>query len=65
MVSAAKQTAPPDKLVNPPRCGGKSSEIQVLRNAARCLTSLSRQTPSIIMKLLAEDVMFLASPTGC
>jgi hypothetical protein len=36
------QAAPPDKLLNPPRCGGKSSGIQSLRSAGRCPWSRSR-----------------------
>jgi hypothetical protein len=53
------QTSPPDKLLNPPRCGGKSKGTPGLRSAKRCLRSLSRQIPSVAMKILAEDTIFI------
>ena len=56
------QTAPPDKLLNPPRCGGKSKEKSGFRSAERCLRSLSRQTPAIPMKFSEEDMVFISKP---
>jgi hypothetical protein len=48
-ISAARQTAWTDKLLNPPRCGGKLEGIAGLRSAERCLRSLSTQISSIAM----------------
>ena len=59
VVSAAVQTAPPDKLLNPPRCGGTSKRSPSLRSAARCLRSLSRETPFIAKEFPAEDTLFI------
>jgi hypothetical protein len=41
------QSAPTDKLLNPPQGGGKSKEKSGFRSAERCLRSLSRQIPAI------------------
>ena len=54
------QTAPPDKLLKPPRCGGKSKEKSGFRSAERCLRSLSRQIPAIQMKFPEEDMVFIS-----
>jgi len=56
------QTAPPDKLLNPPRCGGKSKEKSGFRSAERCLRSLSRQIPAIPMRSPEEDMVFIGKP---
>jgi hypothetical protein len=56
------QTAPPDKLLNPPRCGGKSKEQSGFRSAERCLRSLSRQIPAIQMRSPGEDMVFIGKP---
>jgi hypothetical protein len=58
------QTAPTDKLLKPPRGGGKSKEKSGFRSAERCLRSLSRQIPAIQRKFPEEDMVSLASPTG-
>jgi hypothetical protein len=54
------QTALPDKLLSPPRCGGKSKEKSGFRSAERCLRSLSRQIPAIPMKFPEEDMAFIS-----
>jgi hypothetical protein len=59
VISAAMQTAPTDKLLNPLRCGGKSKGIHGLCNAERCLRSLSRQIPAFTMKTLAKDTALI------
>jgi hypothetical protein len=56
------QTAPPDKLLNPPRCGGKAKENSGFRSAARCSRSLSRQIPAIPMEFPEEDRVFISKP---
>jgi hypothetical protein len=58
-MSAAKQNAPTDKLLNPPRCGGKLHEKSDSCSAKRRLRSLSRQIPGIAIKILAEDTIFI------
>jgi hypothetical protein len=50
VISAATKTVTPDKLLNPPRCGGRSIRMPCLCSAERCLRSLSRQIPSIAMR---------------
>ena len=67
MVSAAKQTAPPDKLLNPPRCGGKSMGSPGPRSAnlhflGAPVRSLSRKILSIAMKILKGDAIFIGKP---
>jgi len=62
--SAAKQSAAPDKLPNPPRCGGKSKERPGFRSAERCLGSRLRRSPVIQRRFPEEDMVSLASPTG-
>ena len=64
MFSAAKQSAAPDKLPNPPRCGGKSKERPGFRSAERCLGSRLRRSPVIQRRFPEEDMVSLASPTG-
>jgi len=54
------QSAPTDKLLNPPRGGGKSKKKSGFRSAERCLRSLSRQNPAIPMKFLEEDMVFIS-----
>ena len=54
------QTAPPDKLLKPPRGGRKSKEKFGIRSAERCLRSLSRQIPAIQMKFPEEDMVFIS-----
>jgi hypothetical protein len=50
---------PDDKLLNPPRCGGKSKEKSGFHSAERCLRSLSRQIPAIPMNSPEEDMVFI------
>jgi len=57
VVSAAMQPAPPDKLFNPPRCGGKSKGLPGLRGAKRGLRSLSRPIPASQRKFPEEDMV--------
>ena len=54
------QPAPTDKLLNPPRGGGKSEEKSGFCSAERCLRSLSRQIPVIPMKFPEEDMVFIS-----
>jgi len=54
------QSAPTDKLLKPPRGGGKSEERSGFRSAERCLRSLSRQIPAIPMKFPEEDMIFIS-----
>jgi hypothetical protein len=56
------QSAPTDKLLKPPRGGGKSKEKSGFRSAERCLRSLSRRISAIAMKILAEDMVFIGKP---
>jgi hypothetical protein len=58
--TVARQPAPTDKLLNPPRCGGKSKEKSGFRSAERCLRSLSRRIPAIPMKFPEEDMVFIS-----
>ena len=60
----ATQTAATDKLLNPPRCGGRSKGLPGLCSAKRCLRSLSRQIPSRQRKFPEEDLVSLPNPTG-
>ena len=59
VVSAAMQSAPTDKLLKPPRGGGRLKEKFGFRNAERCLRSLSRQISAIQMKFPEEDMAFI------
>ena len=59
-VAGAIFAAPTDKLLNPPRCGGKSKEKSGFRSAERCLRSLSRRIPAIPMKFPEEDIVFVS-----
>jgi hypothetical protein len=52
-------STPTDKLLNPPRGGGKLMEKYGFRSAERCLRSLSKQIPAIATKTLAEDTIFI------
>ena len=54
------QSAATDKLLKPPRGGGKSKGKPGFRSAKRCLRSLSRQVPAIPMKLPEEDMVFIS-----
>ena len=54
------QSAATDKLLKPPRGGGKSKEKSGFRSAERCLRSLSRQIPAIPMKFPEEDMIFVS-----
>jgi hypothetical protein len=58
-MSAARQSAPTDKLLNPPHCGGRLHEKSGFRSAERCLRSLSRQVPAIQMKFPEVDMVFI------
>ena len=53
------QRAPTDKLLKPPRGGGKSKKKSGFRSAERCLRSLSRQMPAIQKKFPEEDRVFI------
>jgi len=53
------QSAATDKLLKPPRGGGKSKEKSGFRSAKRCLRSLSRQIPAIPMEFPEEDMIFI------
>jgi hypothetical protein len=53
------QPAPTDKLLKPPRGGGKSKEKSGFRSAERCLRSLSRQIPASPMEFPEEDMVFI------
>ena len=53
------QSATTDKLLKPPRGGGKSKEKSGFRSAERCLRSLSRQIPAIQMKFPEEVMVFI------
>ena len=54
------QSAPADKLLKPPRGGGKSKEKSGFRSAERCLRSLSRQIPAIPMQFPEEYMAFIS-----
>jgi len=54
------QSAPTDKLLKPPRGGGKSKEKSGFRSAERCLRSLSRRMPAIQMKFSKEEMVFIS-----
>jgi hypothetical protein len=54
------QTAAPDKLLNPPRCGGKLKWKSGFRSAERCLRSLSRRIPANPMKFPEGDMVFIS-----
>ena len=56
----ARQSAATDKLLKPPRGGGKAKEKSDFRSAERCLTSLSRQIPAIPIKFPEEDMVFIS-----
>jgi hypothetical protein len=53
------QSALTDKLLKPPRGGGRLKEKSGFRSAERCLRSLSRQTPVIAIEILAEETIFI------
>ena len=55
------QSAPTDKLLNPPRDGEKSKEKFGFRSAERCLRSLSRQMLAIQMRFPEKDMMFISN----
>jgi len=55
----ARQFALTDKLLKPPRGGGKSKEKSGFRSAERCLRSLSRQIPAIPMRFPERDMAFI------
>jgi dCTP diphosphatase len=65
------QSAPTDKLLKPPRGGGKSKKKSSFCSAERCLRSLSRQIPASQRNFLKEiwfywqarQAPILASPT--
>ena len=54
------QSAATDKLLKPPRGGGKSKEKSGFRSAERRLRSLSRQISAIQMKFPEEDMVFIS-----
>ena len=54
------QSSPTDKLLKPPRSGGKSEQKSGFRSAERCLRSLSRRIPVIQMKFPEEDLVFIS-----
>jgi len=53
------QPAPTDKLLKPPRGGGKSKKKSGFRSAERCLRSLSRRIPAYQMKFPEEEMVFI------
>jgi hypothetical protein len=55
------QSAPTDKLLNPPRDGEKAKEKFGFRSAERCLRSLSRQMLAIQMRFPEKDMMFISN----
>ena len=59
MFPTAKQTAETDKLLKPPRGGGKSNKNSDFRSAERCPRSLSRQIIAIQMKFPEEDMVLI------
>jgi hypothetical protein len=56
------QPTPTDKLLKPPRGGGKSKEKSGFRSAERCLRSLSRQFPVNKMRFPEVDMVFIGKP---
>jgi len=57
------QPTPTDKLLKPPRGGGKSKETSGLRSAERCLRSLPKQIPVNQIEISEVDMAFIGKPS--
>jgi hypothetical protein len=56
------QPTPTDKLLKPPRGGGKSKETSGFRSAERCLRSLPKQFPVNQIEISEVDMAFIGKP---
>jgi hypothetical protein len=56
------QPTPTDKLLKPPRGGGKSKETSGFRSVERCLRNLPKQIPVNQIEISEVDMAFIGKP---